>query len=199
MVEAYEGGRICIYDSSPVVEDFCDEVEAYIATNGATDLVIMVDYLQLFVRRKPTGDTRIDLEYCAKKVDALRKKHGFTLFELLQPTAAVEARQDKRPKLADTKDMPSMARQLFDVGLYLYRGDRYEPQTPDRGLVEIGCEKNRDGEAGWTVKPVFDGYRSRIGNSFVSILDQQRADYVPPQQLQTTPQYDPNLDDWDEM
>jgi replicative DNA helicase len=199
VVEAYEGGRICIYDSSPVVEDFCDEVEAYIATNGATDLVIMVDYLQLFVRRKPTGDTRIDLEYCAKKVDALRKKHGFTLFELLQPTAAVEARQDKRPKLADTKDMPSMARQLFDVGLYLYRGDRYEPQTPDRGLVEIGCEKNRDGEAGWTVKPVFDGYRSRIGNSFVSILDQQRADYVPPQQLQTTPQYDPNLDDWDEM
>ena len=201
VIEAYEGGRICLYDHSPVVEDLCDEVEAYIAQNGASDLVLMVDYLQLFIRRKPTGDTRIDLEYCAKKVDALRKKHGFTLIELLQPTAAVEARQIKIPKLADTKDLPSMARQLFDIGLYLYRDDRYNPQSQDRGLIEIGCEKNRNGEAGWTVKPVFDGARSRIGNAFVSILDQQRADYLPPQQLPTVPIPQDNLqdDEWEDM
>lgn len=200
VIEAYEGGRICLYDSSPVVEDLCDEIEAYISQNGASDLVLMVDYLQLLVRRKPTGDTRIDLEYCAKKVDALRKKYGFTLVELLQPTAAVEARQDKRPKLADTKDMPSMSRQLFDIGLYLYRDDRYNPQSQDRGLIEIGGEKNRNGEAGWVVKPVFDGARSRIGNAFVSILDQQKADYVPPQQLQTVPQHTANIEDeWEEI
>lgn len=201
VIEAYEGGRICIYDSSPVVEDFCDEVEAYIAANGAADLVVMVDYLQLFIRRHPTGDTRIDLEYCAKKVDASRKNHGFTLIELLQPTAAVEARQDKRPKLADTKDLPSMARQLFDIGLYLYRGDRYEPQTPDRGLIEIGCEKNRNGEAGWTVKPVFQGDKSRIGHGFISILDQQKAEYIAPEQLPTIAQnnLDTDEEEWEDM
>lgn len=201
VIEAYEGGRICLYDNSQVVEDLCDEVEAYIAQNGASDLVLMVDYLQLLVRRKPTGDTRIDLEYCAKKVDALRKKHGFTLIELLQPTAAVEARQDKRPKLADTKDLPSMARQLFDIGLYLYRGDRYEPQTPDRGLIEIGCEKNRNGEAGWTVKPVFQGDKSRIGHGFISILDQQKAEYIAPEQLPTIAQNNLDTDDeeWEDM
>lgn len=201
VIEAYEGGRICLYDYSQVVEDLCDEVEAYIAQNGASDLVLMVDYLQLLVRRKPTGDTRIDLEYCAKKVDALRKKHGFTLIQLLQPTAAVESRQDKRPKLADTKDLPSMARQLFDIGLYLYRDDRYNPQSQDRGLIEIGCEKNRNGEAGWTVKPVFQGDKSRIGHGFISILDQQKAEYIAPEQLPTIVQNDLDTDDeqWDDM
>lgn len=200
VVEAYEGGRICVYDSSPVVEDICDEVESHIAKYGASDLVLVIDYFQLLIRRKPTGNTRTDLEYAAQRIDDLRKKYGFTLIQLFQPTAEVEKRQDKRPKISDSKDLPSMARQICDIAFYLYRDDRYNPQSQDRGLIEIGCEKNRDYEAGWIVKPTFDGARSRIGNSFVSILDQQKADYVPPQQLQTTPQtsYNPLDDEWED-
>jgi hypothetical protein len=122
------------------------------------------------------------------------------MFLLLQPTGAVESRQDKRPKLADSKET-SMTRQIVDIGLYLYRDDRYNPQSNDRGLIEIGCEKNRDYEAGWIVKPVFDGARSRIGNAFVSILDQQKADYVPPQQLPVAPIPQDTEEDeqWDDM
>jgi hypothetical protein len=94
-----------------------------------------------------------------------------------------------------------MSRQLFDIGLYLYRDDRYNPQSQDRGLIEIGGEKNRNGEAGWVVKPVFDGARSRIGNAFVSILDQQKADYVPPQQLPVVPVPQDTVEDeeWEDM
>lgn len=197
VVQAYEGGRIYIYDSSPVVEDICNEIKAFVAQNGTVGAVF-IDYLQLLSPLKRTNDPRRDLDHCLVTLDNLRKELKITMFLLLQPTGAVESRQDKRPKLADSKET-SMTRQIVDIGLYLYRDDRYNPQSPDRGLIEIGCEKNRDYEAGWVVKPTFDGARSRIGNSFVSILDQQKADYVPPQQLQTTPQYDPTLDEWEEL
>lgn len=199
VVQAYEGGRIYIYDSSPVVEDICNEIKAFVAQNGTVGAVF-IDYLQLLSPLKRTNDPRRDLDHCLVTLDNLRKELKITMFLLLQPTGAVESRQDKRPKLADSKET-SMTRQIVDIGLYLYRDDRYNPQSQDRGLIEIGCEKNRDYEAGWVVKPVFDGARSRIGNAFVSILDQQKADYVPPQQLQTTPQpsYNPDLDEWEEF
>lgn len=199
VVQAYEGGRIYVYDSSPVVEDICNEIKAFVTQHGTVGAVF-IDYLQLLSPLKRTNDPRRDLDHCLVTLDNLRKELKITMFLLLQPTGAVEARQDKRPKLADSKET-SMTRQIVDIGLYLYRDDRYNPQSSDRGLIEIGCEKNRDYEAGWVVKPTFDGAKSRIGNAFVSILDQQKADYVPPQQLQTTPQpeYDPNLDEWDEI
>jgi|GEM_PF-5618548 len=197
VVQAYEGGKIYIYDSSPVVEDICNEIKAFVSQNGTVGAVF-IDYLQLLSPLKRTNDPRRDLDHCLITLDNLRKELKITMFLLLQPTGAVEGRQDKRPKLADSKET-SMTRQIVDIGLYLYRDDRYNPQSNDRGLIEIGCEKNRDYEAGWIVKPTFDGARSRIGNAFVSILDQQKADHVPPQQLNTTPQYDPNLDEWEEI
>lgn len=198
VVQAYEGGRIYIYDSSPVVEDICNEIKAFVAQNGTVGAVF-IDYLQLLSPFKRTNDPRRDLDHCLVTLDNLRKELKITMFLLLQPTGAVESRQDKRPKLADSKET-SMTRQIVDIGLYLYRDDRYNPQSQDRGLIEIGCEKNRDYEAGWVVKPVFDGARSRVGHGFVSIIDQQKADYVSPQQLQTAPQqYDPNLEEWEEF
>jgi replicative DNA helicase len=199
VVQAYEGGRIYVYDSSPVVEDICNEIKAFVAQNGTIGAVF-IDYLQLLSPLKRTNDPRRDLDHCLVTLDNLRKELKITMFLLLQPTGAVEARQDKRPKLADSKET-SMTRQIVDIGLYLYRDDRYNPQSSDRGLIEIGCEKNRDYEAGWVVKPVFDGARSRIGNAFVSILDQQKADYLPPQQLPTVPIPQDNLqdDEWEDM
>lgn len=197
VVQAYEGGRIYVYDSSPVVEDICNEIKAFVVQNGTVGAVF-IDYLQLLSPLKRTNDPRRDLDYCLVTLDNLRKELKITMFLLLQPTGAVESRQDKRPKLADSKET-SMTRQIVDIGLYLYRDDRYNPQSSDRGLIEIGCEKNRDYEAGWVVKPVFDGAKSRIGNAFVSILDQQKADYVPPQQLPVVPQDTVEDEEWEDM
>jgi replicative DNA helicase len=199
VVQAYEGGRIYVYDSSPVVEDICNEIKSFVTQNGTIGAVF-IDYLQLLSPLKRTNDPRRDLDHCLVTLDNLRKELKITMFLLLQPTGAVESRQDKRPKLADSKET-SMTRQIVDIGLYLYRDDRYNPQSNDRGLIEIGCEKNRDYEAGWIVKPVFDGARSRIGNAFVSILDQQKADYVPPQQLPVAPIPQDTEEDeqWDDM
>ena len=181
----------------PVVEDICNEIKAFVVQNGTVGAVF-IDYLQLLSPLKRTNDPRRDLDYCLVTLDNLRKELKITMFLLLQPTGAVESRQDKRPKLADSKET-SMTRQIVDIGLYLYRDDRYNPQSSDRGLIEIGCEKNRDYEAGWVVKPVFDGAKSRIGNAFVSILDQQKADYVPPQQLPVVPQDTVEDEEWEDM
>ncbi len=109
---------------------------------------------------------------------------------LIQPKKDVKDvnRSDKRPKFADARGT-GIYEQKVDVGLYLYRDERVNPNSPDRGMVEIGCEKNRNGEANWKIKVPFYGEKSRIGSDFTSLLDRIAAPNATiPTQLKIVPQ-----------
>lgn len=194
LIGAYKQTNLYIYDNAESVDSLCSRIRAFRVEKGAIS-AIFIDYIQLLKPEKRTYDETKDVNECLRQLRNLRKELDVSIFYLVQLNREAEKRSDARPTPADAKQSGQIEQDCDDI-IYTYLDEKYNPNSPNKGLIEFGFLKRRNNLSGGKCTSAFNGRHSRVGNP-KSILEV----YAPqqPQQLQTTPQYDPNLDEWDEI
>jgi replicative DNA helicase len=136
--------------------------------------LIVVDYLQLIQgSSEKKNENRVqEISEITRSLKALAKELDIPVLALSQLSRAVEARDDKRPQLADLRESGSIE-QDADVVMFVYREEYYEARrepTPGTdkhaewldkmskiyNLAEIIVAKQRHGPIG-TMRLFFDG------------------------------------------
>jgi replicative DNA helicase len=77
----------------------------------------------------------------------LAKELNIPIVALSQLSRAIESRPDQRPKLSDLRESGSIE-QDADVVMFIYREDRVNPDTENKGIAEIIVAKHRNGPVG---------------------------------------------------
>lgn len=111
---------------------------------------------------------REDLEHGknVRGLKALGKKLGCPMLVLAQLNRKLEERANKRPTMPDLRGSGAIE-ECGDLILFGYRDEYYNPESPDKGLVELIVGKGRDVEKGTVIK-------------LISKFDQMRADDYDP-------------------
>lgn len=120
--------------------------------------LFIVDYLQLVQLAGRGGDNATQrITEITNALKALALELGIPVLALSQLSRAVEQRPNHRPILSDLRESGSIE-QDADVVLFIYRDEKYNPDTDQRGVAEIIVGKNRNGPVD-TVKTQFqDGF-----------------------------------------
>ncbi len=107
--------------------------------------LIVVDYLTLI---RGDGDKTTDrVGDVAQRLKVLAKELDCAVIALSQMSRECEKRFDKRGQLSDLRDSGEIE-QAADVVIFLYREELYEPDTPNKGVIEMIVRKNRHGGLG---------------------------------------------------
>lgn len=122
------------------------------------DLVV-VDYLQLLQGEKKGGRYE-EVAGISRSLKNLSKDLNIPVIALSQLNRSVETRSEKIPTLSDLRDSGQIE-QDADVVALLYRDEVYNPNTVDKGIVEILVAKNRQGPPR-TIRARFDGKTMRF-------------------------------------
>lgn len=91
---------------------------------------------------------------------ALAKQLNCAVVLLCQLNRECESRPDRRPRLSDLAMSGSIEQDASNV-IFLYRDEIYNPNSPDRGMCEVNCAKQRQGEPG-TVPLVYIANQTRF-------------------------------------
>ncbi|KLK94830.1 DNA helicase [Microvirga vignae] len=142
--------------------------------------LLIVDYLQLLSGSSKKGENRVqELTEITTGLKALAKELAVPLIALSQLSRQVEARDDKRPQLADLRESGSIE-QDADVVMFVYREEYYlknkepKPGTEEyfkwqaemdqvHGKAEVIIGKQRHGPTG-TVQLAFQADITRFTN-----------------------------------
>ena len=112
--------------------------------------VVYIDHLQevgergLITKKSSTADV---VAAKARVLRNLSHELDAALVLLAQLNRNCESRQDKRPLLADLKDSGGVE-EAADVVIFIYRDDRYNPQSETPNIAELIISKQRDGNTG---------------------------------------------------
>lgn len=127
--------------------------------------LIVIDYLQLMTGlRGGRGDQSREREISeiSRGLKALSKELSVPIIVLSQLNRSVEARQDKRPTLADLRESGAIE-QDADMVLFIHREEYYNRETENKGIAELILAKNRSGETG-TVRVAWIGQYTLFAN-----------------------------------
>ena len=129
--------------------------------------LVVIDYLQLMhVQTERGGNREQAVASVSRGLKMLANEAQVAILLLSQLNRSVETRtSDRRPKLSDLRESGAIE-QDADAVLFLYRDEVYEPDSPDKGIVEIIVSKHRGGESGVTVKAKWLPQEQRIVNAF---------------------------------
>ena len=143
--------------------------------------LIVIDYLQLLQGSiDKRNENRVqEISEITRSLKTIAKELDVPVIALSQLSRAVEARDDKRPQLADLRESGSIE-QDADVVMFVFREEYYEarreptPGTDDHAkwmdrmakvhnLAEVIFAKQRHGPVG-TVRLFFDGKYTKFDN-----------------------------------
>lgn len=124
--------------------------------------LIIVDYLQLMEPRNPNDPVVRQITEISKALKALARELNIPVLALSQMSRAVEQRSPQIPRLADLRESGSLE-QDSDVVLFIYREDRYRPDTSRKNIADIIVAKHRNGPVG-RVELYFDERRISFRN-----------------------------------
>lgn len=160
------GGRI--YDKpSPTMADVERICRQYVYKHGVN--VVYIDYAQR-IRHENGRLNRIDANTdIAQRLKELSRTLNVPIIALAQVNRQCEGRADKRPQMGDIADASAYEKEA-DVIMTLYRDEVYNPETPDRGIIEFGIEKNRHGGTG-VIRMQWEG-------QYMNIDDFNAAEYT---------------------
>ena len=116
--------------------------------------LIIVDYLQLMEPRNPGDQIVKQVTEISRSLKGLARELNIPVLAISQLSRAVEQRSPQRPRLADLRESGSLE-QDADVVLFIYREDRYRPETPRKNIADIIIAKHRNGPVG-SIELYFD-------------------------------------------
>jgi replicative DNA helicase len=121
--------------------------------------LVIIDYLQLVQGRGRAENRQQEISEISRGLKAMAKELNVPVMALSQLSRAVEARDDKRPRLADLRESGAIE-QDADLVAFLYREAVYRarrPEDPEHepdNTTEVIIGKQRNGPTG-TVKLTF--------------------------------------------
>jgi replicative DNA helicase len=108
--------------------------------------MIVVDYLQLIASE--SGESRVqELGQISRALKALARELRVPILALSQLSRAVEQRTPHIPQLSDLRESGALE-QDADVVVFIYRDEKYNPDTDKKGVADIIVAKHRNGPTG---------------------------------------------------
>ncbi|MDD5606433.1 MAG: replicative DNA helicase [Candidatus Pacebacteria bacterium] len=124
--------------------------------------LIVIDYLQLMDPRNPNASPVQQVTEISRSLKALARELDVPVIALSQLSRAVEQRSPQIPRLSDLRESGSLE-QDADVVAFIYREDRYYPETQRKNIADIIIAKHRNGPTG-SVELYFDEQRATFRN-----------------------------------
>ncbi len=124
---------------------------------------MVLDYIQKLGNRAAGNRAQVIGSFSGAFKD-MAKEFDVPFVCLAQINRGVEGQTNKRPTMADIKDSGDIE-QDADVILLLYKDECYNPDTPDKGVMEVGIGKNRSGSTGVCkvlFKPSLGQFQNRV-------------------------------------
>ncbi len=109
--------------------------------------LIIIDYLQLIEPLNPDASPVQQVSENSRSLKALARELDIPVLVVSQLSRAVEQRSPQIPKLADLRQSGTIE-QDADVVMFIYREDKYRPDTPRKGIADIIIAKHRNGPVG---------------------------------------------------
>lgn len=122
------------------------------AKQGKLGLVV-VDYLQMMAEEQG-GNRSYELGDVARGLYKLSSDLQVPVLALSQISRGVEQRNNKRPMMSDLSQS-GILEMVADNIILAYRDEYYNPDTPDKGILELIVGKARHGDTG-TAAVLFD-------------------------------------------
>lgn len=138
--------NIWIYDSpNPSFAEVRAQIRRCTLKVGRAPVMVTLDYLQLL---GDGSDNRVrELDTITRQCKQIAVEQNLHFLAASQINRAVAGRADKRPTLADLRESGAIENHANRV-ILLYRDDYYNPDSVDRGIVELNVAKNRGGKNG---------------------------------------------------
>jgi len=149
-----QGKQLFLRFRQPSLEVLCNDIQSAIARYGLK--VIVIDHLHLMAGSEDTAE----LARISNRLANLCRATGVVMISLCQLSRGVESRTNKRPTMGDLRQSGALEQDADNV-VFLYRDEYYNPESSDRGIVEVILAKQRDGPIG-TVKLLFEPHFSRF-------------------------------------
>jgi replicative DNA helicase len=124
--------------------------------------LIVVDYLQLMQGGLRSENRQQEVSEISRSLKILGRELGVPVIAVSQLSRAVEARNDKRPLLADLRESGSIE-QDADLVIFIYRDEYYNSESEEKGIAEIIISKHRNGPTG-IVKLAFLEHYTKFAN-----------------------------------
>ncbi len=109
--------------------------------------LIIVDYLQLIEPLNPSASPVQQVSENSRALKALARELNIPVLVISQLSRAVEQRSPQIPRLADLRQSGTIE-QDADVVVFIYKEDKYRPDTPRKGIADIIIAKHRNGPVG---------------------------------------------------
>lgn len=124
--------------------------------------LIVVDYLQLMQAPGARENRNLEISEISRGLKALAKELRVPVIALSQLSRAVEARENKRPRMSDLRESGSIE-QDADIVMFVYREAYYdnEDDQMDAAKADIIVAKHRNGPTG-VVSVAFIGRYTRF-------------------------------------
>jgi replicative DNA helicase len=133
--------------------------------------LIVADYVQRFRDRGSSTSSREEnIGLVAENLKSLAREFGCPVLAPVQPNREYVSRPNKRPVLSDLRESGKLEQEA-DVVLGLYRDEKHDQETRDRGLCEVHMLKNRSGVGD------ADGMRKLVwkGTRYENFTPEQRS------------------------
>jgi replicative DNA helicase len=109
--------------------------------------LIVIDYLQLMESSLRTDNVVQQVSEISRSLKGLAREFNVPVVALSQLSRSVESRSPQIPRLSDLRESGSIE-QDADVVLFIYREERENPDTENKGIAEIHIAKQRNGPIG---------------------------------------------------
>ncbi len=124
--------------------------------------LLVVDYLQLMEPRNQNMGMVQQMTEVSRSLKGLSRELSVPVLALSQLSRAVEQRHPPKPRLSDLRESGAIE-QDADVVLFIYREEKYKPDTVRKNIADIIISKHRNGPVG-NVELYFDEPRASFRN-----------------------------------